>query len=118
MRHTRKACRETNSTASIRSSTAAGQVNQYGALGVSEVIYAKFLVPGQYWGYGVGVPPYQASANTDLAFHQIDMLCCVDVQRRFGDIDWQASMDILVLPEQYPGGPLPGNFTEIAGKMY
>jgi len=28
------------------------------------------------------------------------MMCCVDVQRRFGDIDWEASLDILVLPEQ------------------
>ena len=46
------------------------------------------------------------------------MMCCVDVQRRFGDINWEASLDILVLPEHYPGGPLPGNFTEVAGQMY
>ena len=44
-------------------------------------------------------------------------MCGVDVQRRFGDIDWEASLDILVRSEQYPGGPLPGNFTETASKM-
>ena len=100
-----------------RTSVAAGEVNANGALGSSDEIFARILVPNEYW-HNPGGEPSQAAAGTDLAFHQIDMMCCVDVQRRFGDINWQASLDILVLPEQYPGGPLPGNFTEVAGQMY
>ena len=94
-------------------------MNEHGALGSSDEIFARILVPNEYWhNSNAAGQPSQATAGTDLAFHQIDMLCCVDVQRRFGDINWEASLDILVLPEHYPGGPLPGNFTETASKMY
>ena len=100
-----------------RTSVAAGEVNAGGALGSSDEIFARITVPNEYW-HNPGGQPSQAPVGTDLAFHQIDMMCCVDVQRRFGDINWEASLDILVLPEHYPGGPLPGNFTEVAGQMY
>ena len=94
-------------------------MNEHGALGSSDEIFARIVVPNEYWhNSNAAGQPSQAAAGTDLAFHQIDMLCCVDVQRRFGDINWEASLDILVLPEHYPGGPLPGNFTEVAGQMY
>jgi len=89
-----------------RTSVAAGEVNANGALGSSDEIFARIVVPDEYWhNPNPAGQPSQALAGTDLAFHQIDMMCCVDdVQRRFGDINW--------------GGPLPGNFTEVAGQMY
>ena len=95
-----------------RTSDAAGEVNANRALGSSDEIFARILVPDEYW-HNPGGQPSQAAAGTDLACHQIDMMCCVDVQRRFGDIDWEASFDILVLPEKYPGGPLPGKKSRV-----
>ena len=90
-----------------RTSVAAGQVNANGALGIADAIFAKFRVPNEYYhNSNTGGQPSQAAAGTDLAFHQIDMMCCVDVQRRFGDIDWEASLDILVLRSGSNMGPI------------
>jgi len=78
-----------------RTSVAAGEVNAGGALGSSDEIFARIVVPEEYW-HNPGGQPSQAPVGTDLAFHQIDMMCCVDVQRRFADIDWEASLDVFL----------------------